>query len=169
MIVRLSQKIATKIKLSPTRVLPLHSNPFADWSAHVFTADRAQYVMLTNTASLYTTLLHGRGISSDNALLVRGFGQLREFMIDDGQEFIYRRLIAPATSEVHFSKALSRSVTGSMNDLIFHAKVWLTEGELAPHDVGFKLNDIPMGALDYAKPRERFKSLGAGDEAGRVC
>ena len=79
-------------------------------------------------------------------------------MADDGQEFIYRKFIAPASASVSFSKALSRSVTGSMNDLIFHAKAWLADG-LSPHDVAFKLNDIPFSSLDYRKPREVFKAL----------
>ena len=75
------------------------------------------------------------------------------------------RLIAPACGSVRLAKALNRSVTGSLNDLIFHATVWLTEGELSPHDVGFKLNDIPFSSLAaggvdcYAKPTEVFKSL----------
>jgi hypothetical protein len=43
----------------------------------------------------------------------------------------------------------------------------LTEGELSPHDVGFKLNGIPFsglagdGADAYCKPREAFKSMSA--------
>jgi hypothetical protein len=80
-------------------------------------------------------------------------------MEDDGQISVYRQFIAPASATVRFGKAFSRSVTGSLNDLIFHATIWLTEGELAPHDVGLKLNDIPFSALSYAKPRECFMSL----------
>lgn len=63
--------------------------------------------------------------------------------MDDGQQLIYQRFIAPASASVRFTKALNRSVTGPRNDLIFHAKVWLVEGELSPYDVGFKLNEIP--------------------------
>jgi hypothetical protein len=46
-----------------------------------------------------------------------------------------------------------------MNDMIFHAKALLIEEELSPFDVGFKLNEMPMSALKYAKPREAFKQL----------
>jgi hypothetical protein len=169
MIFRLSQKLAQKIRTAPSRVLPLDANPHVDWSAHLFTAERAHYILLANTASLYSTVMHGRGVSTDSQFLERALSQIREFMVDDGQEFIYRRLIAPSTGTVHFSKALDRSVTGSMNDLIFHAKVWLTEDELSPHDVSFKLNEIPMSALGYANPREAFKSLGLGQNAEQDC
>jgi hypothetical protein len=51
-----------------------------------------------------------------------------------------------------------------MNDLICHAQMWLTEGDLSPFDVGIKLNDMPMSLLDYRKPREVFKARDAGDE-----
>ena len=55
MIVRVSAKLGKKIDLSPDRVLPAHPNPFADWSSHLFRADRTQYILITNTASLYST------------------------------------------------------------------------------------------------------------------
>ena len=48
--------------------------------------------------------------------------------------------------------------------------VWLTEGGLSPHDVGFQLNDVPMSALGkprgYGRPAEAFKGL-MGDDQGR--
>lgn len=83
-------------------------------------------------------------------------------MENDGQTFDYERSIEPASHIVQFAKALDRSVTGSMNDLISHAKYWLAEGDVSPNDVGFKLNDIPMSALSYQNPREAFKSLANG-------
>ncbi|QDT48902.1 hypothetical protein Pan258_29490 [Symmachiella dynata] len=42
MIIRLSQKLAKKIKADPLVTVPLDENPYADWSAHLFTADRTQ-------------------------------------------------------------------------------------------------------------------------------
>ena len=104
-------------------------------------------------------MLYGRGIPSDSHFIERTLGSLREFMEDDGLSFIYQRFIAPASSTVQFSKALNRSVTSSMNDLISHAKMWLTEGELSPHDTALKLNDIPFSPFKYRKPRELFKGL----------
>lgn len=159
MILRLSQKVAKKIKTVPTQVLPLGKNPFADWSVHAFKADRSHYLILTNTASLYSSVMHGAGVSSDNLLLDRGLSSIRELMIDDSQEFTYRRFVAPSTGQIKFSKALNRSVTGSMNDLVYHAKFWLTECGLSPHDTSLELNEMPMSALDYAIPREAFRTL----------
>jgi hypothetical protein len=38
---RLSQKLNTKIKAGRLPTLPLDDNPLADWSGHLFLADRA--------------------------------------------------------------------------------------------------------------------------------
>ena len=173
MIVRLSQKLAKKLKTAATDALPLDGNSYADWSAHLFTAGRTQYIILTNTKSLYSVVMCGRGITNDSQFIERALSDIREFMEDDGQEFVYRRFIAPASGTIRFGKALNRSVIGSMNDMIYHAQMWLTEGDLSPHDTSFKLNDIPMSALGkprgYQKPREAFKLLAGGsDEGGDV-
>ena len=173
MIFRLSQKLAQKIKVMPKVCAPPDSNPFADWSAHLFTAQRAQHVILTNTASLYSMVMYGRGITDDGAFIEAALSCMREFMPKDGNEFIFRRFVAPVSGEVLFSKALNRSVTGSMNDLVYHATMWLVEGELSPFDTSLKLNEIPFAALHYRNPREVFKALnveqpvsGDGLEAG---
>ena len=84
---------------------------------------------------------------------------LREFTESDGQAFVYQRFIAPSSATVSFAKSLNRSVTGSMNDMIYHAQMWLVEEELSPFDVGFKLNEPPMSALGYAHPKDAFKRL----------
>jgi hypothetical protein len=165
MIVRLSQKLAKKLKEGNLPSQSLDDNPYADWSAHLFTADRAQYIILTNTKSLYSVVMYGKGITDGGLFIDRALSTIREFMEDDGQSFIYQRFIAPASGSVRFVKALDRSVTGSINELLKFAKVWLEEGGISPHDVGFKLNDVLLSALArsksdfYGKPREAFKSL----------
>lgn len=162
MVLRLSQKLSIKIDEAPIKVLSLNQNPLADWSGHLFSADRTQYVILTNTASLYSTVFYGRGVTDGSRLIERGLEAVRDVMVDDGLGFLYLRLVAPSAASVAFSKSLNRSVTGSMNDLINCAKVWLTEAELSPYDASFKLNEMPMSAIKYANPREALKSLSAG-------
>lgn len=171
MILRLSQKLAKKLKTGSLSPLPPDENPYADWSANLFTADRTQYILFTNTKSLYSVVMYGKGITDNSLFIRRALENLREFMEDDGQASVYQRLIAPATGSLRFGKALNRSVTGSMNDMIFHAKYWLIEGELSPCDVSFKLNEIPMSALKgpesecYGIPRDAFQLLADDGEA----
>lgn len=170
MIFRLSRKLNTKIKAGTLPTMPLDVNPFADWTAHLFVADRTQYILLSNTKSLYSTVMYGRGITDEDQFIKRALDNLREFIEDDGQAFVHRRFIAPASSIVKFARALDRSVTGSMNDLIVYATALLVEGELSPFDVGFRLNEVLLSALavsrteKYGKPRGAFKLMAIDSE-----
>jgi hypothetical protein len=159
MIFRLSLKLSSKIKAGKLIEMPLDENSYTDWSAHLFTADRIQYVILTNTTSLYSCVMLGKCVTNSSVFIERALSGLREFMDADGQAFTFQKFIAPNRGTVNFAKALNRSVTGSMNDMIFHAQMWLTEGGLPPLDVGFKLNEMPMSALGYADPRRAFKVM----------
>ena len=168
MILRLSQKLNTKIKAGKVTDMPLDENQYADWSCHLFTADHTQYIILSNTASLYSCVMYGKGITDDSRFIERVLSTIREFMEDDGQQFCYRKFIAPASGTVSFAKALNRSVTGSLNELIGEAQMYLVEDDMSPHEVGFKLNGILLSALKnaegrkYAEPRDVFKRLAGG-------
>jgi hypothetical protein len=165
MILRLSQKLNAKIRAGRLQAMPLDDNPYADWSCHLFTADRTQYILVSNTKSLYSCVLYGKGITSDCVFIERVLSSLHEFMEDDGQSFSYRKFVAPASGTVNFAKALNRTVTGSMNDLTGHAVAWLEGGDVAPHDLGFRLNETLLSALApskadrYGQPNEAFKLL----------
>jgi hypothetical protein len=168
MIFRLSQKLNAKIKAESLGSVPPDENPFADWSAALFVAGRTQYILLSNTKSLYSTVLYGKGVTNEGAFIERALSGIRESMETEGQEPTFRRFIAPASAEVRFAKALDRSVTGSMNDLIRHAAAWLAEGDLSPHEVGVRLNDVLLSALargksaPYGRPRDAFRELAGG-------
>jgi hypothetical protein len=137
----------------------MDASPYADWSAHLFTADRTQYIIVTNTASLYSAVMYGRGVTDDCILIQRIGSFLREVMDDDGLKFLYRRFVAPSFARVSLSNALNRAVIGSMNDLVRQAKCYLIENDLSPYDTSFRLNETPMSMIDYAFPKEAFKRL----------
>lgn len=165
MILRLSHALGSKIKAGKLKPLPLDANPYADWSCHLFTADRTQYILVSNTATLYSCVLYGRGITNDSHLIERALSSLREFMESDGLAFMYHRFIAPSSGTVYFASAFNRSVIGSMNELVRFAVAWLEDEEISPHDLGFKLNDVLLSAIAsskaeaYGKPREAFRRL----------
>ena len=159
MIFRLTQKLAGKIGLPALHGLAYDKNPFVDWTAHLFTAERVQYFIVTNTASLYSLIMYGRGITDDNEFIQRTLSFMREFMADNGCEFLYRRLIAPHTTRVSFSKATDRRVIGSMNELIFEAKLYLVERQLSPFETSLKVNETLMSYLGYNSPKEAFRQL----------
>lgn len=165
MIIRLTQKLCDKIDGGPLNTMPLDENPFADWSASLFTVDRTQYILVCNTKSLYCTAFYGRGITDDNWLIKQILNSIEEFMEADGQAFVYRKFVAPSIGSFAFAKALNKSVTGSINELIRMAQVILQDGEVSPFDLGFELNGMlissiaPSKAAKYGKPREAFKTM----------
>lgn len=89
---------------------------------------------------------------------------IRDFTADDAQQFIYRKFVAPSSGTISFAKALNRSVTGSITELV-HAAKCLLEDDMAPSEVGYRLNETPMSALvgrdgrNYGHPKEAFVNL----------
>jgi hypothetical protein len=169
MIFRLSEKLNAKVKAGILATLPLDENPFADWSAGLFLVGRSQYILLTNTMSLYSTVLAGKGITDEKTFVECALSSLREFMDADGQEGVYERLVVPVTGSVRFAKALNRSVTGPMNDMTKHAAFWLAAGDVSPVEIGCRLKGIPMSALKHdgsthGFPRDVFRAM--VDKAG---
>jgi len=166
MIFRLTQKLAKKIGITPLQSLPLDRNPFADWSAHLFIAQRVQYIIMTNTPSLYSMVMYGRGIPDDNQFVQSALTYMSQFMTDNGLEFLFHRLIAPRTGTISFSKTTDRRVLGSINELVFQAKVLLVENEMSPFEASLFLNETPMSYLGYSNPMQAFKSLSIKEQGG---
>lgn len=159
MIIRLANNLAKKVKEKNLPLLPADPNPYADWTARLFMADRSQYILITNTASLYSVVIFGKGITNSNYLIHKMMDMLRDVMEKDGLRLIYEKQIAPQGGLFSFSKSSNRSVIGSMNDLVYQAQVCLEHDELSPYDLAFRLNEVPMSYLKYSHPREAFQHL----------
>ncbi len=159
MILRLAHNLAKKIKETDLPVLPSDPNPYADWAARLFAADRSQYILITNSVSLYSVVIYGRGVADGNALIDKMMDMLRDVMDADGNRLLYEKQIAPQHASVSFSKAVARSVTGSMNDLVIQAKAHLVRNEISSYDLSFRLNEVPMAYLNHRHPRDAFQSM----------
>lgn len=162
MIIRLSGKLGDKIDANPDDKLPPHENPYLDWSGHLFRAPRKQYILITNTASLYSIIIEGRGIIDGDLLREKIVGEWETMLDEDGFQSIFKHHIKPAVGEYSFSKALNRTVIGSMNDLVRLAESRLGKQGYTPHETAIKLNETPFSYLDYGYPREAFQELKSG-------
>jgi hypothetical protein len=129
------------------------------------------YILVSNTETLYSIVLYAKGVTNDSVFISRVLTALREFMEADGLAFAYDRFISPRTGLIQFASTFSRSVTGSMNELIAHGKLLLADEETSPFELGFRLNDTLLSAvesaeqLDYGKPRATFRALVARSTA----
>ena len=167
MIIRITTALGKKIHAPPARTLPLDPNPLVDWSARLFTAERIQYILLTNTACLYSAVMYGRGITHEALLLKRTVSTLSEAFRDEGLEAVFEQAVAPATDQVTLAKALNRSVTGSINDLVFQAEIYRVEGRLSLPEVAAHLNICPMSLLNHDSPRKSLQKLIQPSSAGK--
>ncbi len=124
MILRITAQLGKKLGFTPSQVLPMDTNPFTDWTAHLFRADRTRYILLTNTATLYSGVMYGRGITDYSDFLKWATFTMIDTLRRDGFGFIAEGLIAPNAHKALMSKSLNRTVTGSINcssyDLIRH-------------------------------------------------
>lgn len=168
MILRITRKLGDKIHEKPAQSIPIADNPFADWTANLFYADRAQYIIIANTVSLYSVIIPGKGITDSNWLIKRTISTLREFLKDDGQEKIFQEYISEETGSFLLAKTRNRRILGSLNQLVYEAKIHLTMGELSPYRTSFRLNDTLLSFLgegegfSYGRPREAFRGLAEG-------
>ena len=165
MIFRLSNKLSRKIKVKPDPSLPLDIHPLADWSAHVFISNRAQYIILTNTASLFSIILPGAGITNAKQFASQALASMAEFLSTAGYGLIYQKCIEPFSQRTSFCKPLNHGVTGSMTDFVKNAKYMSDLHEGPPTRFIWWLNSIPMFYLKGdCFPDSRFRKL--AEEAG---
>lgn len=157
--IRVTAKLATKLHFTPAKSKSPDSNPYADWTAHLFTADRTQYLLVSNTKSLYSMVLYGAGITSDDGFVDRVLHHMSEFLSEDGFELIFQRLVIASAAHVALCRPANRSVTGSMTELVHLAKGYLIDQGLSPFDTALRLNEAPMSYLDYASPRAAFAAM----------
>jgi|GEM_PF-5995453 len=129
MVFRLSQKLARKLKL-----------------------------VLTNTASLDSTLLPGKDISHRTLFRIEQCIQSVNSWSRMGWRptsiSLLRRPRTPFA--LH---PLNHSVNGSMNDLVSQAHWGQAECGFAPFNVRCKRNETPMSYLDHKRLREAFGTL----------
>ena len=165
MIFRLSHKLNQKIKTGTLEALTLHQTPFADWSCHIFPANRRQYILLSNTKSLYSCVMPAKSLTNQKQFAESAMNSIRDFTADDANQWAFRKFIAPEIETVQFAKSLNRSVTSSMNQLVDCAQGLLIECQMSPHEVGFKLNDFLLSSIaetksdGYGRPEDAFKRM----------
>ena len=109
--------------------------------------------------------MDAKGITNQQMFSESAVNCIRDFTADDANQWEFRKFIATEIETVQFAKALNRSVTSSMNQLVVYAQDLLIEDQMPPHEVGFKLNDILLSAIaekksdGYGKPKEAFQKM----------
>jgi hypothetical protein len=130
-----------------------------DWSADLFTVDRTQYIIVSHTASLYSIVMYGREITDESRFLRCTIWELRERLAADDFTPLFRDVIGPSCGRFTLAKRQDRRVIGSMNELIFLARFWLSRDEIFPYDLSSRLNEILLSYIGNVGPRERLREM----------
>ncbi len=77
MIFRLTQALNARVKGGALEVLPLQENPLLDWSAHLFSVGRSNFILVCNTASLLSAMVSGKGVTNGTGFQDRAFNARR--------------------------------------------------------------------------------------------
>jgi len=134
-----------RLRLPPIEVRM--SDPYCDWCAHGFSANRLRYLMLTNTHSFLSVVIPGSGITSEKAFIRESVNGIQRYLSESGRREVFETFIAPHTSSIRWAKVPDRSVLGTMNELIYLAQCHLIEGGLPPRVVSERLNEVPISVL----------------------
>jgi hypothetical protein len=152
----ISQKIARKIKAEGIGRIPTAEDPFLDWHAHLFTHNRAQFILITNSRSLFCTFFHGAGITDENRFLQSLTDSLKNILHYINLDMIFARRIAPNLDSVRIGAMHDKRIIGSMNEQFFQAKVILDTEDTDPTDLTLKVNGVIMSLIKNRDPVEAF-------------
>lgn len=159
MLFRVTRKLAKKLKLEPIAALPPADNPLLDWTANLFMVGRQQYIIVTNSTTLYTVLIPGRGNASGEAFAKNALTEIRAMLENDELSPLGKSLPADPSENLVFCRASDRHVLGSMNDFVFITAVTASYSELMVEDSSEQHNQAPMKMIGYRHPIDLMRKL----------
>ncbi len=84
---------------------------------------------------------------------------MREYLDEKGNRLIFERVIGPNSGQITMSKTISKSILGSMNDMVSMSKFTLQRKDVSPMYLTERINRTPFKAIDYQSPLEAFGNL----------
>ena len=157
LVLNCTKKLAKRLSFEFAENPGESTNKLGPWTANSFNIGRFPMIILTNDKTLLTTVIplketrtfHDRFLMSLE-LLFQSIALSSAEILSELQEM----------SEMQFTTRTSRSVLGSMNDFVFHARVAINqESDLSLPALSFELSSIPCSPLKYGYPREAALDL----------
>ena len=118
MILILTKKAADYYHIKLVKSEKKAENDLCEWYCNLFIANRRKYFIVANAITLYSIIFPAKGIKNESDFINRFISELSDQMKSDGFKEIFDNNIKNNCEEVYYCKTESRSVLGSMNDMI---------------------------------------------------
>jgi hypothetical protein len=158
-IFRLTRRLAAKLGVEPVPSLPSAGNPLHDWTGHLFVAGRGQYIIVTNSVTLYSVVIPGGECRTAGTFVGAFTEELGGVLNRDGLGLLSSGVIPDLSKNLIFCRASDRRALGSINDFVFGAKVYIIEAGLPLPEVSRRLNQTPMKLIKYGVPCDEMSRL----------
>ena len=132
------------------------------WHANLLHINRRKCVLFVNDKTLFNFIAPDVSRTEIKELNVLFVGYLSCVLSSEGVPEAAKNKIMEEYRKIEYSGTNSKSVLGSMNDLAFHYKYYLSNCGVHSADVPgiiHKLNHLPMGALGYKHAIEALKTI----------
>jgi hypothetical protein len=166
MIIHMTKKLSDKIKTGPMQPVSDDKGPLLRWYAHVFRISRYQYILTTNAATYFSTVIQGAGVTDFNSYMKSFIRSLHYQMALNGIEQLFIDEILPHLGCVTLAKTQDRSVISLMNQFISDLKYIVFPEGTTLEEIGDYINHRQSMLKDgFCTPAERIHALRTGMQA----
>ena len=156
MIFRLTKKVQDKLKTGKLSSVP-EGNLFSEWYVHVFMIKRYRYFLITHAASLFSVVVRGFGIASEEQLFNVYFKELKEKLTEAGCDNFFEKITVSGLEDISLSNTVNRRVQGSMKDMIQCLSLIPDDNEDSPDEMCAFINRTPFTFINGDSPLEFIK------------
>jgi len=161
MIFSCTKKVLDKLKKYKTLEIEKEEIGVHNWYVDLLNLERKNYFLFTNSKTLFSFFVYA-GTKKELQNIEKLFeSKLKELVLREiGTHSKYQENLMPESKNFRFLRTNNRSILGSMNDFKNQIKIQLQyKGKLENtyHLINHLINEMPMGAINYAQPVELMK------------
>lgn len=152
-----TKKLAKRLSFEFIEEPAQSTNKLGPWTANSFNIGRFPMILFTNDRTCISVVIPFKEASTLHNRFLESLEVLLHSIALSSRE------IEPELAEmstIQLTTRANRSVLGTMNDFVFHARATLYDNpELTLEELSFQLSSIPCAPLKYDFPREAALSI----------